>query len=26
MGKQTAEGRNMFSEFWVQQGGKWEPF
>jgi hypothetical protein len=23
MGKQTGEGRNLFSEFWVQQGGKW---
>ncbi len=23
MGKQTAEGRNLFSEVWVRQGGKW---
>jgi len=23
MGKQTAEGHNLFSEVWVQQGGKW---
>lgn len=23
MGKQTAEGHNLFSETWVQQGGKW---
>lgn len=23
MGKQTGEGRNLFSEVWVQQGGKW---
>jgi hypothetical protein len=23
MGKQTAEGHNIFSEVWVQQGGKW---
>jgi len=23
MGKQTGEGRNLFSETWVQQGGKW---
>jgi|SRR5271165_7413686 len=23
MGKQTAEGHNIFSETWVQQGGKW---
>ena len=23
MGKQTAEGHNLFSDVWVQQGGKW---
>jgi hypothetical protein len=23
MGKQTGEGRNLFSDVWVQQGGKW---
>jgi ketosteroid isomerase-like protein len=23
MGKQTGEGHNLFSEVWVQQGGKW---
>lgn len=23
MGKQTAEGHNLFSEVWVEQGGKW---
>jgi ketosteroid isomerase-like protein len=23
MGKQTAEGHNLFSEVWVQQGGTW---
>jgi hypothetical protein len=23
MGKQTAEGHNLFSEVWVQQAGKW---
>lgn len=23
MGKQTAEGHNLFSEVWIQQGGKW---